>query len=94
MRHIAYSTPHIAYTMQYIVHSTWYPVHGIQYMVHSPWYTAYKICVYTPTEQSGTLLPSHTSQKGLNEDAALGLQLAVEVSEHSPDNPQHNFEVR
>lgn len=62
-------------------------------MVHSTWYTACNICVYTSTEQSGTLLSLHTSQKGLNEDAALGLQLAVKVPEHCPDDPQHNFEV-
>lgn len=87
MIHIAYSISHTAYTIQYIVYSTWHTVHGKQCIT-------YNICVYTPTEQCSTLLASHTSQKGLNEDAALRLQLAVEVSEYCPDNPEHNLEVR
>lgn len=91
--HVTYSILRIPHSIHYTVHSThdtvsskWYTVHGIQCIT-------YDVSVYTPTEQSSTLLASHTSQKGLNEDTALGLQLAVEVSEHGPDNPQHNFEV-
>lgn len=35
----------------------------------------------------------HTSQESLNEHPTLGLELAVEVAQHCPDNSKHNLEV-